>query len=76
VANSPWAVATVRPLAVINDLLAEAGAIPRIYTLNTGGNDGEAWFLDPRIVAAIAESGLIEEGAVPALPTHGFGRAQ
>ncbi|GAA3343974.1 hypothetical protein GCM10020358_45290 [Amorphoplanes nipponensis] len=70
VANSPWAVATVRPLAVINDLLAEAGAVPRVYTLYAGGNDAEAWLLDPRIVAAIAESGLIREGAVPALAAH------
>ncbi|MEV6597096.1 hypothetical protein AB0M36_09565 [Actinoplanes sp. NPDC051346] len=70
VESSAWAVATVRPLAVINDLLAEAGAVPRIYTLYPGGNDGEAWLLDPRIVAAIAESGLIKEGGVPALATH------
>jgi len=70
VANSPWAVATVRPLAVINDLLADAGAVPRVYTLSTGGNDGEAWLLDPRIVAAISESGLIKESGVPALATH------
>jgi hypothetical protein len=70
VAGSPWAVATVRPLAVINDLLAEAGAAPRIYTLYTGGNEGEAWLLDPRIVAAITESGLLEPDVTPALATQ------
>lgn len=70
VAKNSRAVSTVRPLAVINDLLAEAGAVPRIYTLYTGSNDGIAWLLDPRIVAAIADSGLIEEGEVPSLATH------
>jgi hypothetical protein len=35
VANGSWGVAAVRPLAVINDLLAEAGAVPRVYTLST-----------------------------------------
>jgi hypothetical protein len=62
-----WGVATVRPLAVVNDLLAEAGVVPRIYTLATGGNDGVAWLLDPRIVAAITESGLFEPDVTPAL---------
>jgi hypothetical protein len=70
VANSPWAVATVRPLAVLNDLLAEAGAVPRLYTLHTGSNDGEAWLLDPRIVAAITESGLLSADETPVLATQ------
>ncbi|MEU4478435.1 hypothetical protein AB0F68_10285 [Micromonospora sp. NPDC023966] len=70
VANSPWAVATVRPLAVLNDLLAKAGAVPRLYTLQTGGNDGVAWLLDPRIVAAITGSGLFGEDETPALATQ------
>jgi hypothetical protein len=70
VANSPWAVSTVRPLAVLNDLLAEAGAVPRFYTLQTGGNDGVAWLLEPRIVAAITESGLFGENDTPALATR------
>jgi hypothetical protein len=70
-AQRAWVVATIRPLAVINDLLAEAGAVPRLFTLYAGGNDGFAWLLDPRIVAAIAGSGLVEERQVPALATHG-----
>ncbi|MFC7484610.1 hypothetical protein ACFQX7_37700 [Luedemannella flava] len=66
-----WEVATVRPLAVINDLLAEAGATKRLFTLYAGGNEGIAWLLDPRIVAAIADSGLIgKDHEVPALATH------
>jgi hypothetical protein len=70
-AQRAWEVATIRPLAVINDLLAEAGAVPRLFTLYAGGNDGIVWLLDPRIVAAVAESGLVEEDEVPALATHG-----
>jgi hypothetical protein len=50
VVNSAWAVASVRPFAVVNDLLAEAGAVPRLYTLYTGSNMGEAWLLDPRML--------------------------
>jgi hypothetical protein len=66
----PWLVSTVRPLAVINDLLAEAGAVPRLYTLYAGSNQGDAWLLDPRIAAAIADSDLFDEESVPALPAH------
>jgi hypothetical protein len=70
-AQRTWEVATVRPLAVINDLLAQAGAVPRCFTLYAGVNEGIAWLLDPRIVAAVAGSGLVEERQIPALATHG-----
>lgn len=65
-----WRVATVRPLATVNDLLAEAGATPRLFTLYAGGNDGFAWLLDPRVVEAVAGSGLLGGDEVPALATH------
>lgn len=64
---SAWVTATVRPLAVINDLLAEARAVPRVFTLYAGGNEGIAWLLDPRVVTAIADSGLLSDREVPAL---------
>jgi hypothetical protein len=70
-AQRAWETATVRPLAVINDLLAEAGAVPRLFTLNAGVNDGIVWLLDPRIVGAVAGSGLVRESGVPALATNG-----
>jgi hypothetical protein len=70
VSGNPWWVSTVRPLAVVNDLLADAGALPRLHILTAGGNQGEAWLLDPRIVAAMADSGLIDGDSLPALPTH------
>ena len=60
-ARVAWERATVRPLAVLNDLLAEAGVVPRLFTLYAGGNEGIAWLLDPRIVGAVAGSGLIPD---------------
>jgi hypothetical protein len=66
-----WKAATIRPFAVINDLLAEAGAVPRLFTLNAGGNDGIVWLIDPRIVDAVAASGLVRENGVPVLATRG-----
>ncbi|MEU4689870.1 hypothetical protein [Actinoplanes sp. NPDC023714] len=62
--------ATVRPFAVINDLLAEAGASARLFTLYAGAEDAIGWLLDPRIVAAVADSGLIKESEIPAQATH------
>jgi hypothetical protein len=69
-AHRAWLVSVVRPLAVVNDLLAEAGETKRLFTLNAGGNDGFAWLLDPPIVAAVADSGLVRVRSVPALPCH------
>jgi hypothetical protein len=69
-ARRAWETATVRPFAVINDLLAEAGAVPRFFTLYAGSNGSVVWLLNPRIVAAVAESGLVERVEVPALATH------
>jgi len=69
--DTAWEAATVRPLAVVNDLLAEAGAVPRLFTLYAGVNEGIAWLLDPRIVAAVAGSGLLPERETPALAAHG-----
>jgi hypothetical protein len=66
-AQRPWEVSTVRPLAVINDLLADVGATKRLFTLGAGGNEGIAWLIDPRIAAAIADSGLVQESGLPVL---------
>lgn len=69
-AQRAWETATVRPLAVVNDLLAEAGATVRLFTLLAGTEDAIALLLDPRIVAAVADSGLVRESGVPARATH------
>jgi hypothetical protein len=69
-AQRAWEVSTVRPLAVVNDLLAEAGATKRLFTLGAGANEGIAWLLDARVVAAIVDSGLVSEAGLPALPAH------
>ncbi|MGI5180306.1 hypothetical protein ACQEVZ_28705 [Dactylosporangium sp. CA-152071] len=67
--NSPWLEATVRPLAVVNDLLAAAGTPVRVFTLYAGENDGLALLLDPAIVDAVRRSGLVDDRNTPELPT-------
>ncbi|BAL91234.1 hypothetical protein AMIS_60140 [Actinoplanes missouriensis 431] len=69
----PWIArrkATVRPLAVLNDQLAEAGATVRLFTLYAGSEEATGWLPDPRIVAAVTDSGLIEERELPVLAVH------
>jgi len=65
-----WVVSTVRPLAVVNDLLAESGVTSRLFTLTAGANEGIAWLVDPRIVAAIVDSGLVNEPSLPVLAAY------
>jgi predicted DNA-binding WGR domain protein len=43
--DDPWMDCTVKPLAVVNQLLGEAGSIYRIGVLCPGGNDGMAVLL-------------------------------
>ncbi|WP_042416616.1 hypothetical protein [Streptacidiphilus anmyonensis] len=66
-----WTPATVRPLAVVNRLLAGAAASPvRAHTLYAGGNDGLLLLLDPRAVAAMRASGLFPDHELPELATE------
>ncbi|MFB7289794.1 hypothetical protein [Actinacidiphila glaucinigra] len=66
--EDPWALSTVRPLAVVNRLLAAAGrSAQRAHTLYTGGNEGFAFLMDPRGAEAMRASGLSPEHEVPAL---------
>jgi hypothetical protein len=69
-AADPWKVSTVRPLTVVNDLLAEANAPARLFTIGAGGNEAIAWLVEPRIVAAIADSGLVGGHGLPALASN------
>lgn len=62
-----WYLATVRPLAYVNDLLAEAGVRARFLTMNTGGNEGMAYLFDPRIADAMRDSGLFQPDSIPVL---------
>jgi hypothetical protein len=66
--SKSWFLATVRPLKLVNSLLSEAGADVQVFTLLAGGNDGIAILLDPRVPAAMRESGLFAERDVPLLP--------
>lgn len=66
--GDPWALSTVRPLAVVNRLLAAAGrGAQRAHTLYAGGNEGLVFLLDPRAAEAMRASGLFPEHEVPAL---------
>jgi len=69
-AESPyaWYLATVRPLMVVNDLLGQAGSAVRMFTHNTGENDGLALLIDPRIPTTMRASGLFEDHDIPAYP--------
>jgi hypothetical protein len=69
--DSPWFEATVRPLAVVNDLLAAVDAPVRVFTLYTGGNEARALLLDPAVVDAVRRSGLVEDRELPELPRAG-----
>lgn len=50
--------ATVRPLAVVNRLLAQAGAVERFFTLYAGGHGGIVLLIDPAVVAELVGGGL------------------
>ena len=60
--------ATIRPVQVINRLLADIGADARVLTLYAGGNDGMAFILNPRVPAAMKASGLFKDRDVPSIP--------
>ena len=64
---NPWLVATLRPLAVINTLLAACGSTVRAHVMNAGGNDGVAILIDPRVVEAMRHSGEYPESAIPVI---------
>lgn len=59
--------ATVRPLAVVNSLLAQVGAIARIFTLYAGGSQGLAYLVNPRVERAMRLSGLYDRRELPEL---------
>ena len=59
--------ATVRPLAVVNALLAQVGAAARVFTLYTGGSQGLAYLMDPRVAQAMRLSGLYDRRELPEL---------
>lgn len=50
--------ATVRPLAAVNRLLAQAGAVERFFTLYAGGIGGVVLLIDPAVVAELVGGGL------------------
>ena len=63
-----WYQATIRPVKVINRLLADIGADARVFTMYVGGNDGMAFILNPRVPAAMKACGLFKDRDVPSTP--------
>jgi hypothetical protein len=63
----PWYAANVRPLARVNELLAEAGAKERFFVLYPGTNDGSALLIDPAIPAAMTKAGFVDPKETPLL---------
>lgn len=63
----PWTAATLRPLAVVNGLLAACASPVRAHVLDAGGNDAVVILVDPAIVTAMRDSGDYPESAIPAL---------
>ncbi|MGV9601318.1 hypothetical protein ACWDR1_32130 [Streptosporangium sandarakinum] len=66
-----WLKATVRPLAVVNELLEASGATARAHLLYEGGNEGLLLLLNPAVPAAMRASALFDEDDIPTLPTPG-----
>lgn len=64
---NPWLATTLRPLAVINTLLADTGSTIRAHVMNAGGNDGVVILIDPAIVEAMRECGRYPDSAIPVL---------
>jgi hypothetical protein len=65
-AGTVWAKATVRPLAVVNQLLTAVTPV-RAHTLYTGCNDGLLLLIEPGVAEAMRASGLFPEWEIPAL---------
>jgi hypothetical protein len=61
-----WAQATIRPLAVVNTLLASLTKV-RAHTLYAGLNHGFALLIEPGIVDAMRASGLFVDSELPTL---------
>lgn len=66
----PWLVATLRPLVVINALLAASCSTVRAHVMNAGGNDAVVILIDPNVVEAMRHSGEYPESAIPVIVTE------
>jgi len=67
-ADDPWIDCTLKPLAVANSLLMEAGARDRVAVISAGGNDGTAFLLPVEALAVLLESPALEPEERPVVP--------
>jgi hypothetical protein len=68
-AEDPWTDCTFRPLAVVNRLLADAGARERIAVVSPGANDGMAYLLAADAIFVLTESPVVAADDRPVIPS-------
>lgn len=66
--DESWWLATVRPMALANRILAEHGVRERFHLHWAGANDGSGYLLDPAVDALMRESGLFGDRELVWLP--------
>lgn len=66
--EDPWTDCTLEPLAVVNSLLAAAGARDRVAVISSGGNDGMAFLLPIEALRALVESPALGPEDRPVVP--------
>jgi hypothetical protein len=68
-AEDPWTDCTFRPLAVVNRLLADAGARERIAVVSPGANDGMAYLLAADAIFVLTKSPVVAAEDRPVIPS-------
>ena len=67
-ADDPWMDCTLKPLAVVNRLLAEQHAAERVVVVTPGGNDGTAFLLPLDAIAVLASASVLDAQDRPVVP--------
>ena len=67
-AEDPWTDCTLKPLAIINRLLAESGAREQVAVISPGANDGMVYLLPPEILSVLADSRALAPEDRPVVP--------
>jgi len=64
-----WGITSARTFALVNDLLARAGAADRLYAYS-GGNEQQAFFLTPELREAVCDHPEATPPERPYIPTE------
>lgn len=68
--DNPWYLASVRPLATLNDILISSRSAPRMFVLHAGDNGGYALLINPAIPAIMQDYGIFEDDDIPIYPAR------